>query len=161
MSFDKLNKWLTLTANIGVVIGIFILIVEVRQNQLILEETQEMNLVTARNSDMQQYHDWRSMLIQDEELVKIWIDGIEGKHADPIQDTRYMLMCLSTLWADASMYERNVVLERGGTTAQTIANDLRERIESQPGYKICWDATSDSIRGYGFGDFVDAVESGM
>ncbi len=31
MNFDKFNKWLTLGANIGVVLGLIILIIEVRQ----------------------------------------------------------------------------------------------------------------------------------
>lgn len=32
VKFDRLNKWLTLGANIGVVLGLIILIIEVRQN---------------------------------------------------------------------------------------------------------------------------------
>ena len=160
MSVDSWNKSLTLMANFGVLIGIFVLAVEVRQNQDILEETQEMNLLTARTSDIQQYHDWRAMLIQDEQLIQLWLDGVEGKELDSVQDTRFMLMCISTLWFDASMYERSVVLNRANTTARTIARDLRERIGEQPGYKSCWEATRDAIRDYGFGDFVDAVEAG-
>lgn len=160
MSVDNLNKWLTLVANFGVVVGIFVLAVEVRQNQDILEETQEMNLLTARTSDIQQYHEWRAMLIQDEELIQIWLDGVEGKEQDRVQHIRFMLMCLSTLWADASMYERSVVLDRADTTARTIAKDLHERIGEEPGHKSCWEATREAIRDYGFGDFVDAVEAG-
>jgi len=160
MSVDNWNKWLTLVANFGVLIGIIVLAVEVRQNQLILEETQEMNLLSARTSDIQQYHDWRAMLIQDEELIKIWLDGVDGKELDSVQDTRFMLMCLSTLWSDASVYERSVVLNRANATASTVARDLHERIAEQPGYKTCWEATRDAIRDYGFGDFVDAVEAG-
>lgn len=160
MNVDSWNKTLTLVANFGVLIGIFVLAVEVRQNQEILEEEQEMNLLTARTSDIQQYHDWRAMLIQDEELVQLWLDGVEGKELDSVQDTRFMLMCISTIWFDASMYERSMVLDREDTTARTIARDLHERNIEQPGYKGCWEATRDAVRDYGFGDFVDAVEAG-
>jgi len=37
MDFDRLNKWLTLGANLGVLLGILLLVVEVRQNQEIME----------------------------------------------------------------------------------------------------------------------------
>ena len=33
MNADRLNRWLTLTANIGVVLGLLLLIFELRQNQ--------------------------------------------------------------------------------------------------------------------------------
>lgn len=32
MKFEQINKWLTLAANIGVVVGLVILILEMRQN---------------------------------------------------------------------------------------------------------------------------------
>ena len=149
-----------MVANFGVVVGIFVLVVEVRQNQAVLEQTQQMNLLTARNADIQQYHQWRAMLAQDEQLVQIWLDGVDGKELTPVQDVRYMLMCISTLWADASMYERSVALNRADTTARTISRDLHERIGEMPGYKSCWEATKEAIRDYGFGDFVNAVDAG-
>ncbi len=43
MNFDKLNKWLTLGANIGVVLGLIILIVEVRQNAAISRAALEID----------------------------------------------------------------------------------------------------------------------
>jgi len=52
MKFDPLNKWLSLAANIGVVIGIFVLVWEVRQNQEILEQYHQMNLLSARTTDI-------------------------------------------------------------------------------------------------------------
>jgi len=99
------------------------------------------------------------MLIQDPEIFQIYMDGINDKELSDVDHGRFMLMCLSTLWADASMYERAVSLGRNDTTARTIAVDLYDRIEDQPGCKKCWSRTRRAIREYGFGDFVKAVDT--
>ena len=39
MNFDKLNQWLTLVANIGMVTGIVFVAIEVNQNSTISEAT--------------------------------------------------------------------------------------------------------------------------
>lgn len=159
MKLDNLNKWLTLVANLGVVVGIFFLAFEVRQNQEILEQNHQMNLLTARNNDIQQYHEWRRVLIQDKAVAQLWMSGSAGEELAPVEEMRFLLMCISSLWADASMYERSVALGRRDTTAQTITTDIRSYIDELPGYKDCWEATKDSIADYGFEDFVESVDS--
>ena len=41
VNLDRLNQWLTLLANFGVVAGIVFLAVEIRQNQALLEQNQQ------------------------------------------------------------------------------------------------------------------------
>ena len=59
MDTDKLNRWLTLAANIGVLIGIIILIVELRQNsQIMRAQTRAqlsegiVNILSENNADL-------------------------------------------------------------------------------------------------------------
>ena len=56
---DKLNRWLTLAANVGVLIGIVILIVELRQNsQIMRAQTRAqlsegiVNILNGNNADL-------------------------------------------------------------------------------------------------------------
>ena len=58
MNIDSLNKWLTLGANLGVLIGIFVVVVEISQNtrtqklssvQAVLGMSAEINISTASN----------------------------------------------------------------------------------------------------------------
>ena len=56
---DKLNRWLTLAANVGVLIGIIILIVELRQNsQIMRAQTRAqlsegiVNILNENNADL-------------------------------------------------------------------------------------------------------------
>ena len=51
MDTDRLNRWLTLIANIGVLIGIFLLVVELRQNATMME-AQIWNDRTSQGIDL-------------------------------------------------------------------------------------------------------------
>ena len=48
MDSDRLNKWLTLAANIGVIAGIVFLALELRQNNELLDSQARANLVSGR-----------------------------------------------------------------------------------------------------------------
>lgn len=65
-------------ANLGVVVGIFLLVIEIRQNQTLLEQDQQLAVLDALTTDIQQFHDWREMLVQDEDILRIWSEGVQG-----------------------------------------------------------------------------------
>jgi hypothetical protein len=61
MNIDSVNKWLTLVANFGVIVGIIFLAVEVNQNNQLMEaearslrnsSTADSYLLVAKNSDI-------------------------------------------------------------------------------------------------------------
>ena len=56
MEFDRLNRWVTLLANIGVVAGIFFLAVETRQSNLATR-------IAARDSASQGHIDYMSFAV--------------------------------------------------------------------------------------------------
>ena len=68
MDTEKINRWLTLLANIGVVAGIVFLAVEIRQNQAILEESNQYNFLEMRAISLESYNDFRALVVQDAEL---------------------------------------------------------------------------------------------
>ncbi len=48
MDSDKINRWLTLGANIGVLTGLILLVTEIRQNSLIAEMQFDADYYSAR-----------------------------------------------------------------------------------------------------------------
>ncbi len=159
MSLVNLNKWLVLVANIGVVVGIFVLVVEVRQNQIILQQNQQISILDSLNTDVQHFHDWRELMIQDEEVAQIWMNGLSGEELTPVQESRFSYLCSTLMWTSASMYERSVVL---GTekAARSTVNTIRRQVENLPRIERCWERYKVSIRAYGFDGFVDSVDAG-
>ncbi len=64
MNLDKLNQWLSLVANLGVMVGIIFLVVELSQN------TQALNANAIQNST-QIAREYVMMLSQDPDVVRI------------------------------------------------------------------------------------------
>ena len=65
MSPDNLNKWLALVANIGVLIGVFFLAIELNQNTNISRSDSYQQILNSIN-------EWRSYRLEDPELDDVW-----------------------------------------------------------------------------------------
>lgn len=157
MDVDKANRWLTLLANFGVVAGIIFLAIEVRQNQAILEEANQFNFLEMRATSLETYNDFRALIIQDEDVSRIWHEGLDGEQLSESDLRRFDDLCTSAVWLAVTQYERSPVLgeiiAEGQTTLQA------QLLRSRPGYTRCWDENKKNVREYGLGDFVDSVES--
>jgi hypothetical protein len=106
MSLENLNKWLSLTANLGVVAGIFLLAVEIRQNQELLDRNYELaeleyELQIADGligiSDAVNEH--RFLIADSGELAQIWLDGTQGRELSEVDRTRFMELCSASIRA--------------------------------------------------------------
>jgi len=74
---EKLNHWLTLLANLGVIAGLFVVAFEIRQNTGIAR-------ATAYRENVQDIAAWRELMIVDPEVAQLYyrymsegIDGVE------------------------------------------------------------------------------------
>jgi hypothetical protein len=158
VDFDRLNKWLTLAANIGVVGGIVFLAIEVRQNQASLEEFNKINRLDARTIEVQQYNDFRTVLAENKELSDIWAKGIIGETLDSSESERFDHLCKNILWIGVTAHERSIELGRVDTARGGITSTARQ-LNNSSGYRRCWEDNRDIIRGYGFVEYVDAIEA--
>ena len=84
MNVDKLNRWLTLGANVGVVIGLIVLIVELRQNSSLTRAEMEIELTTVQ-SDLELRMSapdisavWMKSVYHPEDLTPVEIKMMEG-----------------------------------------------------------------------------------
>jgi hypothetical protein len=152
-----INKWLTLIANFGVIAGILILAVEVRQNQQSLDEANVLNRLSASAATLDSYDRFRTMLIENKEVAQIWERGLNGESLDPIDTNRFHQLCSSNIWNQVVAYERYLALGREDSAIGT-ANSIRSRIEANIGFREHWHLQKNGMRDVGFGFFVDAVE---
>ena len=157
MDFDRLNKWLTLVANFGVVAGIFFLAIEVRQNQEILEFDQQLAILNARATDVQQFQSIRLAKVESEDVTEIWLKGFAGQELSPTKQEQFDSMCGYQIWADAAMYERSVVLG-SEANAQATVEDAKTFLKRSGVYERCWKQNRGGLARYGYKAYVDAVE---
>ena len=157
MNLNKLNKRLTLLTNIGVLAGIFLLVIELRQNQEILELDQKVTLLDSAHIDVLRFADWRAKFINDPETAKIFLDGTSGRELDDVASFRFNLLCNDLFWAAALMYERSVLLDRSDYEEATV-QWVRQTIQ-ETGISTCWEDLKDVFSLWGYGNFVEIVDN--
>ncbi len=72
MKFESLNRWLTLGANVGVVVGIVFLIVEVNQNTVATR-------ITARDSATQGHIDYMALAVDPTVLAEAMAKAVDNQ----------------------------------------------------------------------------------
>ena len=165
MDLDKLNKWLTLLANFGVVAGLIFLAIEIRQNQTLLEQNQqtilrdqELQILSATQSEVEMFNDLRAQIYLDEELAKLWLEGRSGEFDSGVEEYRYHSLCSAWFIANGLSYERSIVLGRP-MVLDALTETTRLGIEQYPGWKKCWDQVAPFLIRFGFDEYVTAVET--
>ena len=81
MNTDRLNRWMTLGANLGVLVGIILLIVELTQNR-------EMMRAQIRNDIAAHEVQRMDILVADAELAEILVRVQNGEDLSPSEEIR-------------------------------------------------------------------------
>jgi hypothetical protein len=157
MKLDSLNRWLMLVANVGVMAGVVFLAVEIGQNQAALDLSNQISILDARALEIQQYNDFNNSISQSREMAEIWSTGLAGEELDSIDAQRFDRLCESYVWLSAAAYERSLALGRN-TIADFTVKLRGELLRDSPGFRHCWRAQKEIIRGYGLASYIDAVE---
>ena len=149
MDNNRLNSWLTLGANIGVLIGIILLLVE-------LNQTQEIARAEIRNEVYQGLTDSLALMDRDttEILAKLHageeIDYAEALLADRWAETLYRYWENADYQYQMGMYDESEYIAQQNTIRQVIQNFFPEVLVThycltKGGYSENFEALLDSI----------------
>lgn len=112
MNFDKINKWLTLGANIGVVLGLIILIIEVRQNASLTRATLE----SAKNDQLANIE----LSLASPAVAAAWTKSIRAPHTmtdDEIRLVEGFLAAVMLQWDNMFQIEAIGLSSRARTVS--------------------------------------------
>ncbi len=154
MTSDRLNWLLTVVANVGVVLGLGFLAVELRQNTLATQATLNMDLMAVGRENAE-------LLLSDDELAEIVFRAEQDPESLSLLEREKFLLFTSWrmgVWETAFMNaDEGIVAERYFEGFDAWYSELVRR---GPGYKYWW---NESRHGYdpAFQEHVDRVfESG-
>jgi len=153
MDTDRLNRWLTLVANLGVIAGIVFLAIEIRQNTA----TQELQMRMDRISGLMDPY------FESPELVEVWakvkaVDGLEPV-AERFVD-RYKLTP-----EEAALWSRLIHRDWYVMQAQFITDGPSEDIERTvrnfyylyPDFRIVYEVNEDDALSNEFIEYVESI----
>ncbi len=102
MNIEKLNSWLSLIANVGVLAGIVFLALELQQSTNVAR-------VSEYRENIQDIADWRSTIASDAELSSIWraYSFSQMDELDQAQKSRIDLLLLNLFGSYENAYYAN------------------------------------------------------
>ncbi|MFS1523543.1 hypothetical protein ACL7TT_05435 [Microbulbifer sp. 2304DJ12-6] len=150
MASDRLNWFFTIAANIGVILGLGFLILEIRQSTLATQATLNLNLVTYGRENAE-------LLASSDELADIVFRGEQDPTSlSPLELERFLIFTTwrMTAWETAFLnYDTGVVADRYWISFNTWYSRL---VKSKPGYLYWWLASRHGFDLY-FREHVDQV----
>lgn len=148
MDSSKLNSWLTLAANIGVLLGLLLLVVEIRQNTAASKAQTAQAIIDSSR-------DFLVEIAMDEEFALLretgHLDTEELSEVDAIRFTAYSRgnwLYFQNVWVQWTL---GVVDDRIWTTMRKIICEM----QSKPGYLKEWEKHR-VVMDEGFAEIVDS-----
>ena len=121
MKTEKLNSWLTLLANIGVVIGLVLLIIEIRQNTEVARSTAELEVSNLQT-------EFFMRLAGNPDLSRIVLIGNQDSDAlNAIEKTQYVnhyVAVFMTMEGTYKQYQRGFIPEDGWTPYEGLIQSI-------------------------------------
>jgi hypothetical protein len=154
--FD-LGRALNTLSNIGVIAGLVFLGVEVGQNQAALEQANTINRQATLATGLNSYNSWRTLLIKDEELMRIWDESFNETELGDQDRGRFALLTDNLLWTTVASYEGMKAFgdDSGARGAVSLWRDFLDF----PTYRRYWEKRGrPMIEEWGYGDFVRKVD---
>jgi len=132
MDTDRLNKWLTLAANIGVLVGIVFLALEVRQANRIAITSTELAVRSAYSEVNNAIYTNRDLA---ELLAKVTRPDFKLAGADSEMIEAFAWSTLNNWLAVETAYENGLVPR---STFNDIQDDMRSYVEGWPAMNPVW-----------------------
>lgn len=130
MNLDKLNQWLSLVANVGVLVGLVFLIVE-------LNQANRIAVYTAESTRSTQFLDMNTSRIENPEIIaKLMQPDPEFTDIEWVQALYTARQQVNT-WIDAENAVINGLLSE--TTRRGVFNDIDVVIAEMPGLMPAWE----------------------
>ena len=150
MTSDRLNWLLTVAANVGVVLGLGFLVVELRQNTLATQATLNIDLLAIGRENAE-------LLLSDDKLAEIVLRAEQDPESLSLLEREKFLLFTSWrmgVWESAFMNaDEGIVADRYFEGFDAWYSEIVRR---GPGYQYWW---NESRHGYdsGFQEHVDRV----
>jgi len=94
--FD-VGQTVQILANVGILLSIVFLAIQVSQNQVTLDEENTLNALTGLEFALEGNSDFRRLLLNNRDLLEVWVTGNLGEPLSDIQKEEYEMLAAERL----------------------------------------------------------------
>ena len=151
MKLDLINRWLTLAANIGVLAGILVLVLEVRQNTVAIQSAAASSLQAA-------YSEAELLIAGDQDFAEVLVKGRDADGLSPTEQLRLLGFYRTVLrgWQNTHYQYLSEVLDPGLWEGELGL--FRETIVADSGLRTYW-SSNKSLYSPAFNRLLESLTS--
>ena len=147
-------------ANVGVMLGIVFLAIEVRQNQATLEEQNTLTTLAARDGALDNFSRFRILLLENPSLHALWLKGRDDEPLSDVEGDQFLTLCLEDTYGRLSVYNRfsalGEVLE-----VEALVRRMATQLMESARHTECWQTLRGLIAAQGHNSFVSAIDQAI
>ena len=106
MDMDKINRWLTLIANVGVLMGILLVAYEIRQTNVALDRDYDALRTDIQGRSREGWREFNSRIINSAEVADIWMRGRAGEPLEPAEEVRFRYLANDNILLYQQMFDQ-------------------------------------------------------
>ena len=130
MTTDNLNKWLTLAANVGVILGLILLAYEIRQTNSALDRDYDVFLTDVQGRAREGWREFNGRIIESDDVADIWMRGNAGDELSPKEAVRYTYLANDLIILYQLQFEQYKIV---GRDVREITSWLGSAFVNRPG----------------------------
>ena len=127
---NKLNNWLGVVTNIGVIAGLILVAYEIHQNNVALEQEARLSRVEVLDGIRGAWQNWEYAIIENADLAEIWMKGRAGEPLDRLETFRYEQLGREMFRLISQNYRQYTTI--AGEPADWAIQQLIDTMEGRP-----------------------------
>jgi hypothetical protein len=147
-------------ANIGVMLGIVFLAIEIRQNQATLEEQNTLTTLSARDAAQENNGRFRVLLLENPELLQVWQKAENDESLDEHEMQQFRLLCSQNADTQLTSFNRFSALGKV-QEVEVLVELIARNVVTSERIAECWGAHTTGFSARGYSSFVNAVDQAI
>lgn len=131
MNTTKLNDWLGIATNIGVIVGLALVAYEINQTNQAMSLDHRAQLIEITATGREGWQNFASRIIDSEEVADIWLRGGQGKELTEQEAERFRWLADDLFYLEIQQY--NQYSRTDGSPADWAIDQLADFLRAYPG----------------------------
>ncbi len=133
MKAGKLNDWLGVITNIGLIAGLALVAYEIHQNNLALERDARVAQIEMTEGMRAAWQNWEYAIIENRDVAEIWMKGNAGEPLDRLEEFRFNQIARENFRLISQNYRQFSTIR--GEPADNVVQQLIDAAERSPRLK--------------------------
>lgn len=119
MNWEAIGAVGEVVGAIGVVVTLFLLLVQLRRNTKAVQEANVLDRAQALDRHTESVSKWRSMLAENEDLAKLWLKALTDQEVNDVERIRLNNLWVNFVNTQRSNFERATAVGEEGMAVMT------------------------------------------